>query len=109
MLSAFASAFKTPELRKKIFFTLGILLVFRLGSTIPAPNVNMQALNICVADATAGSQAGLYSLINLFSGGALLHLTIFALGVMPYITSSIILQLLAVVIPRLEEIGRAHV
>ena len=106
MLSAFASAFKTPELRKKIFFTLGILLVFRLGSTIPAPNVNMQALNACVADATTGSQAGLYSLINLFSGGALLHLTIFALGVMPYITSSIILQLLAVVIPRLEALRK---
>ena len=106
MLSAFASAFKTPELRKKIFFTLGILLVFRLGSTIPAPNVNMQALNTCVANATAGSQAGLYSLINLFSGGALLHLTIFALGVMPYITSSIILQLLAVVIPRLETLRK---
>ena len=106
MLSAFASAFKTPELRKKIFFTLGILLVFRLGSTIPAPNVNMQALNACVADATTGTQAGLYSLINLFSGGALLHLTIFALGVMPYITSSIILQLLAVVIPRLEALRK---
>ena len=68
MLSAFASAFKTPELRKKIFFTLGILLVFRLGSNIPAPNVNMQALNACVAAANTGSQAGFYSLINLFSG-----------------------------------------
>ena len=106
MLSAFASAFKTPELRKKIFFTLGILLVFRLGSNIPAPNVNMQALNACVAAANTGSQAGIYSLINLFSGGALLHLTIFALGVMPYITSSIILQLLGVVIPRLEALRK---
>ena len=106
MLSAFASAFKTPELRKKIFFTLGILLVFRLGSTIPAPNVNMETLNGCVAAAAKGDNAGLYSLINLFSGGALLHLTIFALGVMPYITSSIILQLLAVVIPRLEALRK---
>ena len=106
MLSAFASAFKTPELRKKIFFTLGIHLVFRLGSTIPAPNVNMQALNTCLNKAAGGQQAGLYSLINLFSGGALLHLTIFALGVMPYITSSIILQLLAVVIPRLEALRK---
>ncbi len=106
MLSAFASAFKTPELRKKIFFTLGILLVFRLGSTIPAPNVNMETLNRCVAAAASGEKAGLYSLINLFSGGALLHLTIFALGVMPYITSSIILQLLAVVIPRLEALRK---
>ncbi len=106
MLSAFASAFKTPELRKKIFFTLGILLVFRLGSTIPAPNVNMEALNACVAVASSGAQAGLYSMINLFSGGALLRLTIFALGVMPYITASIILQLLVVVIPKLEALKK---
>ncbi|MDO5094077.1 MAG: preprotein translocase subunit SecY [Propionibacteriaceae bacterium] len=106
MLSAFASAFKTPELRKKIFFTLGILLVFRLGSTIPSPNVNIEALNQCVVSANTGPQAGLYSTINLFSGGALLRLTIFALGVMPYITSSIILQLLVVVIPRLEALKK---
>ena len=80
--------------------------MFRLGSTIPAPNVNMETLNRCVAAAASGEKAGLYSLINLFSGGALLHLTIFALGVMPYITSSIILQLLAVVIPRLEALRK---
>ncbi len=106
MLSAFASAFKTPELRKKIFFTLGILFVFRLGSAIPAPNVNIEALDRCIATAGSGPQAGLYSTINLFSGGALLHLTIFALGVMPYITSSIILQLLVVVIPKLEALKK---
>ncbi len=106
MLSAFASALKTPELRKKIFFTLGMLLVFRLGSSIPSPNVNVQALDVCVASASAGPQAGLYSMINLFSGGALLRLTVFALGVMPYITASIILQLLTVVIPRLESLKK---
>ena len=106
MLTAFASAFKTPELRKKIFFTLGILFVFRLGSAIPAPNVNIEALDRCIATAGSGPQAGLYSTINLFSGGALLHLTIFALGVMPYITSSIILQLLVVVIPKLEALKK---
>ncbi|MDO5084491.1 MAG: preprotein translocase subunit SecY [Arachnia propionica] len=106
MLSAFASAFKTPELRKKIFFTLGVLLVFRLGSSIPAPNVNMQQLQFCVTYAQSGAQAGIYSMINLFSGGALLRLSIFALGVMPYITASIILQLLTVVIPRLEALKK---
>lgn len=106
MLSAFANAFKTPDLRKKIFFTLFILAVFRLGSTIPAPNVNMTAINQCAAVAQTGELAGLYSMINLFSGGALLHLTIFALGIMPYITSSIILQLLTVVIPRLEALKK---
>ena len=106
MLSAFLTAFKTPDLRKKILFTLGILVVFRLGSTIPSPNVNTAAINTCAAKATTGSQAGVYSMINLFSGGALLQLSIFALGIMPYITSSIILQLLTVVIPRLEALKK---
>jgi preprotein translocase subunit SecY len=81
---------------------LAILAVFRLGSVIPAPNVNLQNVNQCRIEATTGDAAGIYSMINLFSGGALLQLAIFALGIMPYITSSIILQLLTVVIPRLE-------
>lgn len=102
MVSAFLNAFRTPDLRKKIFFTLAILALFRLGSSIPTPNVNSVAIRECATQASTGDQAGIYALINLFSGGALLHLTIFALGIMPYITSSIILQLLTVVIPRLE-------
>lgn len=102
MVSAFLNAFRTPDLRKKILFTLGILALFRLGSSIPTPNVNSVAIQECATQASTGDQAGVYVLINLFSGGALLHLTIFALGIMPYITSSIILQLLTVVIPRLE-------
>ena len=106
MLSAFANAFRTPDLRKKIFFTLAILAVFRLGSVIPTPNVNVGVVNICLKQAQTGSQQGLYSLINLFSGGALLQLAIFALGIMPYITASIILQLLTVVIPRLEALKK---
>lgn len=106
MLSAFANAFRTPDLRKKIFFTLGILAVFRLGSIIPTPNVNVTQLDFCLTQATSGEQQGLYSLINLFSGGALLQLAIFALGIMPYITASIILQLLTVVIPRLETLKK---
>ncbi|GAA2179322.1 preprotein translocase subunit SecY [Brooklawnia cerclae] len=106
MVSAFLNAFRTPDLRKKILFTLGILVVFRLGSTIPTPNVDTAAIRECAASATTGEQAGLYSMINMFSGGALLHLSIFALGIMPYITSSIILQLLTVVIPRLESLKK---
>jgi len=102
MLTAFATAFRTPDLRKKLLFTLLIIVVFRLGSTIPAPNVNIQQLNVCRTQAATGDNAGLYSMVNLFSGGALLQLAIFALGIMPYITASIILQLLTVVIPRLE-------
>ena len=106
MLAAFANAFRTPDLRKKIFFTLAILAVFRLGSIIPTPNVNVKQVDFCLKQATSGDQQGLYSLINLFSGGALLQLAIFALGIMPYITSSIILQLLTVVIPRLEALKK---
>ena len=106
MLSAFANAFRTPDLRKKLLFTLGILTVFRLGSVIPTPNVNLQNINECRVQAVSGDSAGLYSMINLFSGGALLQLAIFALGIMPYITASIILQLLTVVIPKLEALKK---
>ena len=106
MVSAFLNAFRTPDLRKKILFTLGILVLLRLGSTIPTPNVNASAIRSCATAATTGESAGVYSMINMFSGGALLHLSIFALGVMPYITSSIILQLLTVVIPRLETLKK---
>jgi len=106
VLAAFANAFRTPDLRKKILFTLGILAIFRLGSIIPTPNVNVEQVDFCVKQATTGANQGLYSLINLFSGGALLQLAIFALGIMPYITASIILQLLTVVIPRLEALKK---
>ena len=106
MLSAFANALRTPDLRKKILFTLFILAVFRLGSVIPTPNVNIVNVDQCRIQATSGDSAGLYQMIQLFSGGALLQLAIFALGIMPYITASIILQLLTVVIPRLETLKK---
>ena len=106
MLSAFANALRTPDLRRKILFTLGILLVARIGSVTPAPNVNLENIDQCRVQATTGDAAGLYSMVNLFSGGALLNLAIFALGIMPYITASIILQLLTVVIPRLEALKK---
>jgi preprotein translocase subunit SecY len=106
MLSAFAQVFRTPELRKKLLFTLGIIVIFRLGSSLPAPNVDMGALNAAASAASSGENAGIYAMINLFSGGALLQLSVFALGIMPYITSSIILQLLTVVVPRLEALKK---
>ena len=73
MLSAFVNALRTPDLRRKILFTIAILAIFRLGSVIPTPNVNMVNVNACRLEATTGSNAGLYSMINLFSGGALLQ------------------------------------
>ena len=104
MLSAFVNAFRTPDLRRKLLFVLLIVVIFRAGSQIPAPGVNVSAVQSCL-DNEANNQ-GVYNLINLFSGGALLQLTVFALGIMPYITASIILQLLVVVIPRLEALKK---
>jgi preprotein translocase subunit SecY len=102
-LSAFASAFRTPDLRNKLLFTLGIIALFRLGSVVPTPGVDYASVQTCVASVEGNN---LYGLINLFSGGALLQLSIFALGIMPYITASIILQLMTVVIPRLEALKK---
>lgn len=98
-ISAFGAALRTPDLRKKILFTLGLLAIYRLGSVLPTPGVDYAAIQRCIDVVEDNS---VYALINLFSGGALLQLSIFALGIMPYITASIILQLLTVVIPRLE-------
>src|SRR5215467_2339914 len=99
MLTAFYQAFRTPDLRKKLLFTLFIIVIFRLGASLPTPGVSETAVHTCVSSAT---KSGILGLVNLLSGGALLRLTVFALGIMPYITASIILQLLAVVIPRQE-------
>jgi preprotein translocase subunit SecY len=103
VLGAFANAFRTPDLRRKLLFVLLIIAIFRLGSQVPAPGVNVANVQSCLDNV---QDSGLYSMINLFSGGALLQLTIFALGIMPYITASIILQLLVVVIPRLEALKK---
>ncbi|MBA2426961.1 MAG: preprotein translocase subunit SecY [Actinobacteria bacterium] len=98
MLGAFGNAFKIPDLRKKILFTLLIIAVYRFGAHVPTPGIDVQAAQ----DFARGAQGGVFQFINLFSGGALTQLAIFALGIMPYITSSIIMQLLTVVIPKLE-------
>ncbi|MCI0687325.1 MAG: preprotein translocase subunit SecY [Sporichthyaceae bacterium] len=104
MLTAFARAFRTPDLRRKLLFTLAIIALFRFGSQLPTPGVDSGAIQRCLEPALA--QGGIYGLINLFSGGALLQLSVFALGIMPYITASIIIQLLTVVIPRLESLKK---
>jgi preprotein translocase subunit SecY len=99
LLTAFGRAFKTPDLRRKLLFTLAMIGLYRLGSVVPGPGVSYVAIQNCLNQVQGDS---LYGLVNLFSGGALLKLSVFALGIMPYITSSIIVQLLVVVIPRLE-------
>ncbi|KES08130.1 preprotein translocase subunit SecY [Streptomyces toyocaensis] len=104
MLTAFARAFKTPDLRKKLLFTLAIIVVYRIGTNVPIPGVDYRNVQTCIDNAEANS--GLFGLVNMFSGGALLQITIFALGIMPYITAAIILQLLTVVIPRLEALKK---
>ncbi len=103
MLTAFARAFRTPDLRKKLLFTLAVVALFRLGSFIPTPGVSYPNVQACL-DLAEGN--GLLGLVNMFSGGALLQLSVFALGIMPYITASIIVQLLTVVIPRFEELKK---
>src|SRR5215475_3983169 len=105
MLTGFLRAFRTPDLRRKLLFTLCMIGVFRLGAALPTPGISEKNVNYCIglANTNGGS---VYQLVNLFSGGALLKLSVFALGIMPYITASIILQLLAVVIPRLEALRK---
>jgi preprotein translocase subunit SecY len=103
MLRAFVTAFRIPDLRRKLLFTLFVILVYRLGAWIPIPGVDVAQLR----DATTGAGAAqIVGIINVFAGGALQQMAVFALGIMPYITASIMMQLLTVVIPRLEEFQR---
>jgi len=99
MLSIYRNMFKIPDLRAKILFTLLIFAVYRLGAAIPVPGIDLDAVRLFQSQQQAG---GIYGLINLFSGGALEQFSVFALGIIPYITASIIMQLLTVVIPRLQ-------
>src|SRR5579862_5307825 len=102
MLTAFIRAFRTPDLRKKLLFTLGIIALFRFGSSLPAPGISEKNVSYCSNLASKSGAANVYAIVDLLSGNALKYLSVFALGIMPYITASIILQLLTVVIPRLE-------
>jgi preprotein translocase subunit SecY len=98
LLASFINAFKIPDLRNKILFTILIIAVYRFGAHVPTPGIDVQRAQ----DFAAQSQGGVFAFINLFSGGALTQMAVFALGIMPYITSSIIMQLMTAVIPRLE-------
>ena len=102
MLEGFSNASRMPELRKRIGFTAAALAVYRLGCHVPTPGIDGQAL----AQFFAQASNNLLGLVNMFSGGALERFSIFALGIMPYISSSIILQLLTVVVPYLERLDR---
>jgi preprotein translocase subunit SecY len=100
MLSSLKNMFKLPDLRNKVLFTLLVIAVYRLGCHIPVPGIDISAVQKLSAQASNG---GVLGFLNLFSGGALTRFAIFGLGIMPYITSSIIIQLLMVVIPKLEQ------
>src|ERR1700678_410024 len=100
MLSRLANIFRVPDLRNKVIFTLAIIALYQIGANVPVPGVNWAKLQTLESSASA---SGVLGFLNLFSGGALVRLAVFGLGVMPYITSSIIIQLLSTVIPKLEE------
>ena len=101
MLSIYRNMFKVPDLRRKIVFTLAMFGIYRLGATVPVPGIDLEAVQLFQAQQQAG---GIYGLLNLFSGGALEQFSVFALGILPYITASIIMQLLTVVIPKLQSL-----
>ena len=100
MIQALANAFRIPDLRRKILFTLAMIGVYRLGAHIPVPGVTSKMLETLASNVNSSGALGL---LNLFAGGALEKFAIFSLGIMPYITSSIIMQLLTVVIPKLDQ------
>lgn len=104
MLKGFANAFRIPELRKKILFTIGILLLYRFGAYLPAPGIPFS--DMLSAYKNAASSSGALAVLNLFSGGALSRVSVFSLGIMPYITSQIILQMMQSVIPGLGELAK---
>jgi preprotein translocase subunit SecY len=103
VLQTFLNSFRVPEIRKKIAFTAGILLLYRIGAYIPAPGINVHALDEISKQNIGNNVLGL---LNLFSGGSLQRFAIFALGIMPYITASIILQLMTIVVPQLEKLRK---
>ncbi len=107
MISAFTNIFKIPELRQRVIFTLAMIVIIRAGSAITTPGVNAEILRVWFQNvADAQSHGGVAALFNLFSGGALAHCAIFSLGIMPYISASIMMQLLTAVVPQLGKLSR---
>src|SRR6266487_5428018 len=103
MLSWLTNAWRVPELRKRVLFTALILALYRLGSWVPAPGVNSASIQGYFNSKGGGTILGL---LSVFSGGALARFSLFALGIMPYVTASIILQLMTVVVPKLEQLQK---
>lgn len=101
MLAWLGNAWRVPELRRRLLFTAGMLVLYRLGSWLPAPGVDAEAI-----DRYLTRTGGIFDLLNLFSGGALSQFSVFALGIMPYVTASIVVQLFTVVVPRLSELQK---
>ncbi|MDP2653844.1 MAG: preprotein translocase subunit SecY [Candidatus Omnitrophota bacterium] len=106
ILSAFSNCFRIPELKNKILFTLGIIAVYRVGCFIPTPGVNGSVLASAFQKLNSTDTGTIFGMMNMFSGGAVEKMTVFALGIMPYISSSIILQLLTAIIPSLEKLAK---
>ncbi len=104
MFSAFTNSMKIPELRSRILYTLGLLFVARVGAHIPLPGIDPKPLTQFFADQTASGEGGLVGLYNMFTGGALLKGAVCALGIMPYISASIIFQLMTAVLPSLSRL-----
>ena len=102
MLEGFQNAGRIPELRRRLLFTFGMLAVYRILVAIPTPGIDGKAMQAFFDEA----KNNMFGLVNLFSGGALERFSIFALGIMPYISASIILQLLTVVVPTLERLSK---
>src|SRR5215217_4021836 len=106
MVSAFLNSVKIPELRRRILFTLAVVVIVRLGAAISTPGVNPAVLQEWFRSASQSTGGGVAALFNLFSGGALENCAIFSLGVMPYISASIMMQLLTAVIPQLGKLQK---
>ena len=103
MFKTIKNALKTPDVRKRLFYTLILIIVFRLGCYITVPGINSIALNEAM-----GSQNGLAGLIDMISGGAFSRFSVFAMSISPYITASIVIQLLAMIIPSLEKLTKSR-
>ena len=114
MISAFRNTLKIPELKQRIFFTLIIIIIVRVGAAIPLPGVDSTVLQEALSKAADAQKSGeettgggaIGALVNVFSGGGLKNCAIFALGIMPYISASIMMQLLSAVVPRLQRLSR---
>ncbi len=106
MLSAFANSMKIPDLRRRILFTLGLIFICRIVTTVPTPGVNAAALQAAIAEMQKTQAGGFMSWIDLFSGGALSRVAVGALSIWPYISASIILQLMTAIVPTLERLAR---